>query len=134
MHFFRIITKKCTHTHTHIYIPINKENKQLYIYIYVLENNLNSVLIPMMENKISGYLLRCPRISIDSFINKFSTPSHEWNYKYKNHSIFHNIRALTLIFIEKMKKTSRNDFFPKRRIMSFQSFQRERERVSMREI
>ena len=82
----------------------------------------------MIENKVSGYLLRCPRISIGSFINKFYASNHEWNYKYENHSIFHSIRALTLIFIEKTKKLQEMTFFPKRRIVSFQSSEREREK------
>ena len=86
----------------------------------------------MMENKVSGYLLRCPRILIGSFINKFYASNHEWNYKYENHSIFHSIRALTLIFIEKTKKLQEMTFFPKRRIVSFQSSERQRERVRER--
>ena len=82
----RFFKKKCLHYTKLWKAPNLNPCKINYRYKLNLNNyytNINWWII-----KFPSYLLKCPRSRLVVSLAKFVTSSHEWNYKYENHSFF----------------------------------------------
>ena len=82
------------------------------------------------DNKIFDYLLKCPRSRLVVSLAKFLTSSHEWNYKYENHSFLTAQESWPSFSWRKQNNFKRKDFlFLQKKNYSFLCFPRKEENI-----
>ena len=76
----------------------------------------------MMKNKASRLLLKCPISRLVVSLTNFLVSSHEWNYKYENHSFLTAQKLWPSFSWRKTRITLKESFFIKNNcILSFVS-------------